>query len=152
MALLNPTFADAGALPGEAARWTISAVASLEVLAAFSGVGRDDFERWSAFLIALADVTVVRAFFGRDGFEEFERPFLFTLPTRRVVTCSFGGRAVETWARPPPWLDEWSRVPSTPGLTELFARPGFVADWGSVVSAAAPTESFSGAWRRAATV
>jgi hypothetical protein len=74
MALLNPTFADAGALPGEAARWTISAVTSLEVLAAFGGAGREDFERWSAFHRALADVTVVRAFFdSRDGFEAFER-------------------------------------------------------------------------------
>ena len=39
MALLNPTFADAGALPGEAARWTISAVASLEVLARLAAHG-----------------------------------------------------------------------------------------------------------------
>ena len=152
MPLLNPTFADAGALPGEAARWTISAMTSLERLAAFSGVGREDFERWSAFLSALADVRVVRAFFGRHGFEEFERPFFFTLPTGRVVTCSFGGRDVETWARPAPWLDDWSRVPSTPGLTELFARPGFVADWSGLGSAAAPTENFSGAWARAATL
>ena len=96
MALLNPTFADAGALPGEAARWTISAVTSLEVLAAFGGAGREDFEPWSAFLAALADVTVVRAFFGRDGFEAFERPYLFALPTGRVVACSFGVRDVET--------------------------------------------------------
>jgi hypothetical protein len=152
MPLLNPTFADAGALPGEAARWTITAVTRLEAIAAFGGVGREDFERWSALLASLAGLTVVRAFFGRDGFEEFERPFLFTLPTGRVVTCSFGGRDVETWSRPAPWLDDWSRVPSTPGLTELFAGPGFVADWSSVVSTAAPTETFSGAWRRAATL
>ncbi len=152
MALLNPTFADAGALPGEAARWNISAVTSLEVLAGFGGIGREDFERWSALISALVDVTVVRAFFGRDGFEEFERPFLFTLPSGRVVTCSFGGSDVETWTRPSPWLDDWSRVPSMPGLSEPFARPGFVADWSGVASAAAPTETFSGVWPRAATL
>jgi hypothetical protein len=152
MALLNPTFADAGALPGEAARWTITAVTRVEAIAAFGRVGREDFERWSTFIASLAGLTVVRAFFGRDGFEEFERPFLFTLPTGRVVTCSFGGRDVETWTRPSPWLDDWSRVSSTPGLTELFARTGFVADWSGVGSSTAPTETFSGAWARAATL
>ncbi|MCA2980741.1 MAG: hypothetical protein INH37_20940 [Myxococcaceae bacterium] len=152
MALLNPTFADAGALPGEAARWTISAVTSLEVLAAFGGAGREDFERWSAFLAALADVTLVRAFFGRDGFEAFERPFLFALPTGRVVVSSFGVRDVETWARPSPWLDDWSRVPSTLGLLEPFARSAYLADWSSVGDVAAPLEIFSGAWARAATL
>ena len=152
MPLLNPTFADPGALPGEAARWTITAVTRLEAIAAFDGVGREDFERWSAFLASFARLTVVRAFFGRDWFEEFERPFLFTLPTGRVMTCSFSMRDVETWTRPSPWLDDWSRVSSTPGLTEPFARLGFVADWSSVVSTAAPTETFSGAWARAATL
>ena len=152
MALLNPTFADAGAQPGEAAHWTINAVTSLEVLAAFGGAGREDFERWSAFLGVLADVTVVRAFFGRDGFEEFERPFLFELPTGRVVACSFGVRDVETWARPSPWLDDWSRVASTLGLTEPFARAGYVSDWSAIADVAALTETFSGAWERAATV
>jgi hypothetical protein len=150
MPLLNPTFADAGPQPGEAARWTITAVTRLEAIAAFGGVGREDFERWSAFLTSLAGLTVVRAFFGRDGFEEFERPFLFELPTGRVVTCSFGGRDVETWTRPAPWLDDWSRVTSTLGLAEPFVRAGFVADWSGVTSAAAPTETFSGAWARAA--
>jgi len=152
MALLNPTFADAGALLGEAARWTITAVTSLEALAAFGRVGREDFERWSSFLGALADVTVVRAFFGRDTFEEFERPFLSTLPSGRIVTCSFGGGDVETWTRPSPWLDDWSRVPLLAGLTEAFARPGFVTDWSGVSSAAAANETFSSAWPRAATV
>ncbi len=69
MALLNPTFDDAGALPGEAAHWTLTAVTSLEVLAGFGTAPEDaweDFERWIAFLAALADVTVVRAFFGNE--------------------------------------------------------------------------------------
>lgn len=152
MALLNPTFAAAGAQPGEATHWTITAMTSLEVLAAFGGAGREDFERWSAFLGALADVTVVRAFFGRDGFEAFERPFHFELPSGRVVTCSFDGHDVERWARPSPWLDDWTRVPSALGLAEPFARAGYVSDWSAVADVAAPTETFSGAWTRAATV
>jgi hypothetical protein len=152
MPLLNPTFADAGPQPGEAARWTITAVTRLEAIAAFGGVGREDFERWNASLTSLAGLTVVRTFFGRDGFEEFERPFLFELPTGRVVACSFGGRDVETWMRPAPWLDDWSRVTSSLGLTEPFARAGFVADWSNVTVAAAPTETFSGVWAHAATI
>ena len=73
MALLNPRFVDAGPLPGEAASWTLTAVTSLEVLAAFGAAAWEDFERWTPFLGALTDVTTVRAFFGNDGFEEFER-------------------------------------------------------------------------------
>lgn len=152
MALLNPTFADAGALPGEAANWTITAVSNLEVLAAFSGVGREDFERWHALRDALADLTTVRAFFGSDGFEAFERQLLVELPTGRVVTCSFDGRNEETWTIPSPWLDDWSAVLSAPGLIEPFNRAAYVTDWSGVGSVAAPTETFSGAWVSAATL
>ncbi len=53
MSLLNPTFADAGALPGAAARWTITAVTRLEAIAALGGVGREDFERWSSYLLMI---------------------------------------------------------------------------------------------------
>ncbi len=157
MPLLNPTFADAGALPGEAAHWTLTAVTSLEVLAGFGAAAREDFERWSQFLGALADVTTVRAFFGNDGFEEFERAwansaFLFELPTGRVVACAFGGLAVETWTLAAPFLREWGAVPSVLGIVEDFVRQGFITDWAGVTSAALPTETFSGAWTHAVTL
>ena len=70
MALLNPTFADAGALPGEAAHWTLSAVTSLQRVAAFGTAGREDFESWTAHLSSLADVVAARGFFGNDGSDE----------------------------------------------------------------------------------
>ena len=35
MAILNPSFEDAGALPGEAEHWALSAVTSLEEIAGF---------------------------------------------------------------------------------------------------------------------
>ena len=157
MALLNPRFVDPGAQPGEAANWMLTAVTSLEVLAAFGAAAWEDFERWTPFLGALADVTAVRAFFGSDGFEEFERAwansaFLFDLPTGRVVTCMFGGVAVETWTLAAPFLREWAGVPSVPGIVEDFVRPGFVTDWAGVTGVALPTETFSGAWTHAVTL
>lgn len=66
MALQNPSFEDAGALPGEAEHWTLTAVTSLEVLAGFGTApedGWEDFERWYALLDSLEDVVVVLAFF-----------------------------------------------------------------------------------------
>ena len=49
MPVLNPSFEDAGALPGEAEHWTLSAVTSREEIAGF-GAGSeeawDDFDRW----------------------------------------------------------------------------------------------------------
>ena len=157
MALLNPRFVDAGALPGEAANWTLTAVTSLEVLAAFGAAAWEDFERWALFLGALTDVTTVRAFFGNDGFEEFERAwansaFLFDLPTGRVVACAFGGLAVETWTLAAPFLRDWSGAPSVAGIVEDFVRPSFVTDWAGVTSVALPIETFSGAWPHAVTL
>lgn len=151
MALLNPTFADAGALPGEAAHWTLTAVTSREVLAAFGGVAREDFEGWGELLASLTDVTVVRVFFGSDGFEAFERLFLYELPTGRLVTFPFSGGVVETWTASP-LLDDWAAVPSVSGLVEDFARAGFAFDWVNVASAGLPPETFSGTWTHAVTL
>jgi hypothetical protein len=77
MALLNPSFEDAGALPGDAAHWTLTAVTSREVIAAF-GAARaeafESFERWFPFVDVLAPSSTVLAFFdgAREGFEDFE--------------------------------------------------------------------------------
>lgn len=157
MPILNPRFVDAGAQPGEAANWTLTAFTSLQMLAAFGGAAWEDFERWTRFLGALADVTTVRAFFGNDGFEEFEKAwansaFLFDLPTGRVVACTFDGRAVETWTLSTPFLRDWAAVVSVAGLVEDFVRPGFIRDWSGVSTAALPLETFSGAWTHAVTL
>ncbi len=157
MRLLNPRFSDAGALPGEAAHWTIATGTSLEVLAGFGTSGWEDFERWSTLLASLADVTVVRAFYGNAGFEAFEQAwansaFLFELSTGRLVTCSFSGAAVETWALAGGLLSEWTTVPSVSGLAEDFVRPDFVDAWANVPSASLATETFSGTWSHAVTL
>ena len=92
-----------------------------------------------------------------DGFEEFEKAwansaFLFDLPTGRVVTCTFGGVAVETWTLAAPFLSDWVGVPSVAGIVEDFVRPSFITDWAGVTGVARPTETFSGPWTHAATL
>ena len=46
MAILNPSFEDAGALPGEAEHWALSAVTSLEEIAGFGAAKTYDLEVW----------------------------------------------------------------------------------------------------------
>lgn len=155
MPLLNPTFADAGAQPGQAAHWVLTASTNRQRVARFGdGRGREDFEAWSLFVAELAAPSVVRDFFGRDGFEVFEggwanSAFLVELPTGRVVTATFAGAAVETWSPPTPLLDDWSATPSVAGLAEDFAPPVWAEDWGQLVSVGLATETFSGAWSQA---
>ena len=62
MAVLNPSFEDAGLLPGEAEHWTLVAVASLEAIAGFGAdpeLAWEGFERWTELWLALDDVPVV---------------------------------------------------------------------------------------------
>ena len=54
MPVLNPSFEDAGALPGEAEHWALSAVTSLEEIAGFGTAPEEaweDFDRWFATLL-----------------------------------------------------------------------------------------------------
>ena len=53
MPVLNPSFEDAGALPGEAEHWALSAMTSLEEIAGFGTAPEEaweDFERWFELL------------------------------------------------------------------------------------------------------
>ncbi len=123
MALLNPSFEDEGALPSEADHWTLTAVTSLEVLAGFGTAPEDaweDLERWFTLLASLDDVTVVLAFFDTvaEGHEDFEEGwanavYLHELPPAQLVTCAFGGGAVEDcetgWSNVP-YLRNWALV------------------------------------------
>lgn len=174
MALLNPSFEDAGALPGEAEHWTLTAVTRLEALAGFGVLEEacEDFERWYVWRAALSDVPVALAFFGqRDGFEDFSRGwdndgFLFELPPAQLVPHSFEGQAVETWGQGP-FLSGWADVTS---VTALFSdSPGedfeqrwhtneaYACRWEDVTARVAffsttqPTEDFDTGWPLAAT-
>ncbi|NVJ28844.1 hypothetical protein HUW62_47405, partial [Myxococcus sp. AM011] len=98
MPLLNPSFEDTGARPGEAAHWALTTVTRLEALAGF-GVPEEsceDFEHWYVWRAALSDVPVALAFFSgqREGFESFSRGwdndgFLFELPPAQLVPHHF---------------------------------------------------------------
>lgn len=170
MALLNPSFKDAGAWPGEAAHWTLTAVTRLEALAGF-GVPEEaceDFERWYVWRAALSDVPVALAFFSNQckGFEAFSRGwdndgFLFELPPAQLVPHRFEGQAVETWGQGP-FLEDWTDVTSMAGLfsdspREEFDNEAYAWRWedvtarGALFNTTQPTEDFDTGWPLAAT-
>ena len=119
MAILNPSFEDAGTLPGEAEHWALSAATSLEEIAGFGTAPEEaweDFERWFELLDSIDDVVVVLAFFDSalKGYEEFESGwanvvYLYDLPPAQLVTATFDGNAAEDCE------SGWSNVP--------YARP-----------------------------
>jgi len=129
MPLLNPSFEDAGTLPGEAAHWTLTAVTSLEAIAGFGASPEEayeGFERWHVHLASLEDVPLVLAFFDADieGHEDFDdgwanAVYLRELPPGQLATCAFGGGAVEDcetgWSNLPYWRD-WAVVTSATGV------------------------------------
>ncbi|MBX3249394.1 MAG: hypothetical protein KF901_19615 [Myxococcales bacterium] len=182
MALLNPSFEDAGALPGEAEHWTLTAVTSLEVLAGFGVApedGWEDFERWYARLASLDDVTVVLAFFDSalKGFEEFESGwanvvYLYELPPAQLVTATFDGNAAEDcetgWSNVP-YARDWADVASATGVFDGEPREDFEDEWrgnqsyawtwAAVTASAAmfdagtqAVEDFENAWTHASTL
>lgn len=141
MALLNPSFEDAGALPGEAAHWTLSAVTSAEEIAGFGPAPEqacEHFERWFELHVTIDDV-VVLAYFdsGLKGYESFDNGwgnhvFLWEMPPAQLVTATFEGFLVEACDA------GWSNVP-------------YACQWADVTSAAAvfdgkPHEDFDSQW------
>ena len=144
MALLNPSFEDAGLLPGEAEHWTLTASTSIEVLAGFGTAPEDaweDFERWYALLASLDDVTVVLAFFDSalKGYEEFESGwanvvYLYAFPPAQLVTATFDGNDVEDcetrWSNVP-YARDWSGVVSATGVFDGEPREDFEDQWRS---------------------
>ncbi|MCP3167335.1 hypothetical protein [Myxococcus qinghaiensis] len=175
MPLLNPSFEDAGARPGEAEHWALTTVTRLEALAGF-GVPEEsceDFEHWYVWRAALSDVPVALAFFSgqREGFESFSRGwdndgFLFELPPAQLVPHRFEEQAVETWGQGP-FLTDWADVTSVSGLFSDSRREDFELRWhtneayawrwedvtarGALFNTTQPTEDFGTGWPLAAT-
>ncbi|RKH04359.1 hypothetical protein [Corallococcus carmarthensis] len=175
MALLNPSFEDAGGRPGEAAHWTLTAVARLEALAGFGVLEEscEDFERWYTWRASLSDGAVALAFFSgqREGFEAFSRGwdndgFLFELPPAQLVPHRFEGQAVETWGQGL-FLKDWTDVTSLAGLFSNSPQEDFGQRWHTnetyawrwedvtareaLFSTTQPTEDFDTGWPLAAT-
>jgi hypothetical protein len=142
MALLNPSFEDPGAFPGEAEHWTLRTVASLEQIAGFGPLPErawEDFERWLELWASLEDVPVARAFFAPDGqgIETFEQgfqnvPYFFELPTGQVAPALFGGDPVEDleagWSNVP-YLWTWDEVPALAALFDGEPHENFDDHW-----------------------
>ncbi len=112
MALLNPTFQEAGPTPGSAKAWRIVASVRAERLAAFGPSperAREDFERWGTLLQAFPAVgSLVLAFFdkkpqGRETFEGWTSgAFLDELGPALLKAALFAGKPVDTmdWGEP----------------------------------------------------
>ena len=144
MPVLNPSFEDAGALPGEAEHWTLSAVTSLEEIAGFGTAleeAWEDFERWFELLDSIDDVVVVLAFFDSalKGYEEFESGwanvvYLYDLPPAQLVTATFDGLAAEEcetgWSNVP-YAREWADVTAATGVFDGEPREDFEDQWRS---------------------
>ncbi len=140
MALANPSFEDAGSLPGDAAHWTLTAVTRLEAVAGFGTSppqAFESFERWSSFVDALAGVTTVAAFVdgGRDGYEDFEEAWANSLYLRELQAAVL--------------------VPLHTPVAETFdatwSGAAYVLAWGAVASDAATfgaqgAEDFEARW------
>jgi hypothetical protein len=140
MALANPSFEDAGALPGDAAHWTLTAHTSREAIAAFGAAppeAFESFERWFAFVDALAGVTTVIAFFdgGRDGDEDFEEAWANSLYLREfqpAVLVPLHTPAAETfdanWSGAAYFL-AWGAAPSDAATFGAHGIEDFEAHW-----------------------
>jgi hypothetical protein len=152
MAILNPSFEDAGAQPGEAEHWTLQSNTSLRRIAGFGPAPQDaweGFERWFELLDDLDGIPVAIAFFDplAEGFEDFEDAwdndiYLTELPTGQVVTAPFGGGAVEDmedgWSNVP-YATAWADVAGVIGLFDAEPREDFEEQWRS-------NESYAWAW------
>jgi len=182
MALLNPSFEDAGVLPGEAAHWVLSAVTSLEEIAGFGTAPEqacEDFERWFELLGELEAVLTERAFFalGSEGYEAFERGwcegvFLFELPPAQMVAAPFSPADAEHCESG--WSNEtfywgWDSVPFAAGQFDGKPREDFEDlwhgnqtfdwDWDTVTAVTAmfdsdaeDREDFESGWAAATTI
>jgi hypothetical protein len=157
MALLNPSFEDAGTLPGEADHWTLTSKTSLQEIAGFGSTPEEaweDFERWFDLLASLDDVTVVLAFFDSafKGFEAFESGwdnavFLYDLPPAQLVAAQ-----IETLWSNVSFARAWPDVASVAGMFngkphEDFELQADAWSWSSPPL----VEDFESAWTRATT-
>ena len=180
MALLNPSFEDAGALPGEAAHWTLTAVTSREAIAAFGAAPAEafeSFERWFPFVDVLAPSSTVLAFFdgAREGFEDFEEAWANSLYLREfqpAVLVAFLTPAPETFDatwESAGYFHAWGAITSAaasfgPSTAETFedhwrGSDAFARDLASVTTdvarfapGAKPLEAFETAWTHATTL
>jgi hypothetical protein len=131
----NPSFRDAGKLPGQAAGWTLRSVCVAEQIAGFGPpplTSVELFDRWSSWTASLGS-TVVAPFRPRGTIDDFDDGW----PTALfMIELSPGGVAATSCDSFDDWLAEahfaWPDVPQVLGVftgnlrLEAFAawRPG----------------------------
>ncbi len=182
MPILNPSFEDAGTLPGEAAHWTLTAVTSLEAIAGFGSAPEqawEDFERWFELFADFAGVSNARAFFDLavNGYEAFDRGwgaggYLFELQSAQVAPAPFSADDVEdcetgwsngtfywTWDAVPAATAAFDGEPHEDFDEQWRSNQSYAWDWPSVSSSTAMfdsgtqgVEDFENAWTHAATL
>ena len=169
MVILNPSFEDAGQLPGEAEHWTLVTVTSREELAGFDvdpTRAWEGFERWFERWSTFEEVTAVRAFFdpAPEGVEDFEEGWANDLifeewSGAQLVVALLGVGEIDGfetgWANDH-YATAWEGVARVVGAFDGEQREdfedqwggneGYLWSWGAVGSAAAPLEGFEGAW------
>ena len=142
MATLNPSFEDAGTLPGEAEHWTLQTFTSVERVAGFGPApheGWEGFERWFELALGFAASDLAVALFDplAEGYEDFEDAwdndlYLTELPTEHVITAPFGGGAVEDmedgWDNDP-FATAWEEVAGVVGQFNSEPREDFEEGW-----------------------
>lgn len=142
MAILNPSFEDAGAEPGQAAQWTLVTSAGRERIAGFGPAPHqawEGFERWFDLLPAFGDGSLALAFFDPLGeaIEDFDEAwandlYLTELPPGQVITAAFGGGAVENledgWANDA-YATSWDEVAAVVGQFDAEPREDFEEQW-----------------------
>ena len=144
MALLNPSFEDAGAFPGDAQGWTLVTICSAERIAGFGPLpleAWEGFERWFAWVARIADTTTVVALFDaraevREDFDEgwSNDLFLVEMPPAQLSAGLFSGTAVENmesgWSNVP-YAMAWSEVAGAAGPFDGEPHEDFDEQWRS---------------------
>jgi hypothetical protein len=157
MSVANPTFSLPGALPGQAANWTLFVSTALEVIAGFGkspDESAESFERWFTLIDEFDSAPQVRAFFtgASIGYESFNSgwsnsAFLTEFGDAQLSSAPFGISSVEAFE--PGWSNTrfariWQDVTST--LAQFNDRPFedfeqrwrnnelFVRDWSRVIA------------------
>ena len=182
MAILNPSFEDAGPEPGMAEHWTLATSVAGQRIAGFGPTPHrawEDFERWFELRLSFPPGSLALAFFDpiAEGFEDFEEAwsndlYLTELPSGQVITAPFGGGAVEDmedgWSNDP-FATDWSGVTAVTGIFDGEPREDFEDEWRSNQSYAwlwaalttqtalfdagtDPDEDFENSWTLATTI
>ena len=177
MPISNPSFEEVGALPGEAAGWTLTCVCTAEQAAGFGPPpesAREDFERWLAWMDGFGEGDLVFALFdalpeAREDFEEgfANETWLGAWHPGFAEACVFGDDVAESfdagWATDA-WARGWDEVASEAAAFgadphEDFGVEPWRASWNDVTDDAArfdggttTEETFAGTWEPATTV